>query len=442
MARTEAADITAVRQLVSRRGGLIGQCVPLEAFEGSHDWHVYASSLGDLTDVVPSIGVAGAAGGDVQLGGAGTSQDELLASDIAAVEGLERYSSCVWEDLPVRWATERQMREKGEPHLDIMTLPTIGEMEQEQSATYLARPHLDRPLRWIRGVDLDGFTPAWVPLICTYLFVSPVALGERIWNPISTGCASHTSKDAALLAGVLECIERESIAVVWLQRLSLPVIDPNSLPAAHHAYVNDFEQHGAQVSLIDATTDLGVPTVYCLVRRPGRLVAQLVTCASDTSGEGAALKALREAQSTLVALETNTAALPDNVMDFHDTIHGAVYMADPERTTAFDFVDASSDRVNLSSLPHLGEDPTEALYSTLAGLRERGLKAYAVDMTTDEGARSGFISVKAIIPGLVPLSFIHSSRFLGTSRLYELPAFFNQPTSPEEEINPWPQPFA
>ncbi|WP_420733019.1 YcaO-like family protein [Brevibacterium luteolum] len=442
MARFEASGIAAVRQLVSRRGGLIGQCVALEVFEGSQDWHVYASNLGDLTDVVPSIGVAGAAGGDIQLGGAGTSQDELLASDIAAVEGLERYSSCVWEDLPVRWATERQMRESAEPHLDIMTLPSIGDMEHARSSKYLSRPHLDRPLRWIRGVDMDGFTPAWVPLICTYLFVSPVALGERIWNPISTGCASHTSKDAALLAGLLECIERESIAVLWLQQLSLPVIDSDSLPPTHLAYVNDFERHGAQVSLIDATTDLRVPTVYCLVRRPDQAVAQLVTCASETSGEDAALKALREAQSTLVALETNTAAPPEDVMDFHDTIHGAVYMADPERTAAFDFVDASSESVNLSSLPTLGEDPTEALHSTLAVLRERGLKAYAVDMTTDEGARSGFISVKAIVPGLVPLSFVHSSRFLGTPRLYELPAFFNQPISPEEDINPWPQPFA
>ncbi|OFS27801.1 hypothetical protein HMPREF3162_00975 [Brevibacterium sp. HMSC07C04] len=79
MARTEAADITAVRQLVSRRGGLIGQCVPLEAFEGSHDWHVYASNLGDLTDVVPSIGVAGAAGG-VTSSSAGPAHPKMSSS--------------------------------------------------------------------------------------------------------------------------------------------------------------------------------------------------------------------------------------------------------------------------------------------------------------------------------------------------------------------------
>ena len=442
MSRTEAVNISSVRSLVSRRGGLISQCVPLEAYEGSQDWHVYASSLGDLGHVVPSIGRAAAGGANVQIGGAGTSQDRKLAADIAAVEGLERYSSCVWDDLPVHWASERQMREDGERHLDIMTLPSISEAELEGQSTTLARPHLDRPLRWIRGVDMHTWKPAWVPLICSYLFVTPVTLGERIWNPISTGCATHTSPDAALLGGLLECIERESIAVLWLQRLSLPVIDPETLPQAPASYVRDFERHGATVSLVDATTDLGVPTVYCLVRRKGEAVAQVVTCATESKAEAAVLKALREAQSTLVAIETNEETLPDDVMDFHDTIHGAVYMADPAHGDAFDFIDSSAERVDLSSLPELEPDPRAALEATLAALRDRGVGAYAVDITTDEGARSGFTSVKVTVPQLVPLSFVHSTRYLGTPRLYELPGFFNQQASSEEDINPWPQPFA
>lgn len=442
MSRKEAADIASVRSLVSRRGGLISQCVPLEAFEGSEDWHVYASSLGALEHVVPSVARAASGGANVQIGGAGTSQDRKLAADIAAVEGLERYSSCVWDDLPVYWATERQMRQEKENHLDIMTLPRVGEAELARGTTILTRPHLDYPLRWIRGVDLHTREPAWVPLICTYLFVAPMALGERIWNPISTGCATHTSVDSALLAGLLECIERESIAVLWLQKLSLPVIDTATLPQAPASYVRDFERYGATVSLIDATTDLKVPTVYCLVRRDKQNVAQVVTCATGTNAEAAALKALREAQSTLVAIETNDDELPEELMDFHDTIHGAVYMADPARRDAFEFMDSSAERVSLSQLPELESDPGEALKTTLSALSERGLSAYAVDITTDEGARNGFTSVKVTVPALVPLSFVHSTRYLGTPRLYELPGFFSQQARAEEDINPWPQPFA
>ena len=70
------------------------------------------------------------------------------------------------------------------------------------------------------------------------------------------------------------------------------------------------------------------------------------------------------------------------------------------------------------------------------------MEVYAVDITTDEGARSGFTSVKVLVPELIPLSFVHSTRYLGTSRLYGLPEHFGRDALPEKEINPWPQPFA
>src|SRR5699024_11687233 len=115
------------------------------------------------------------------------------AADIDAVDGLERYSSCVWDDLPTRWASERQMRESGDSHLDVMTLATVGENESRTGRAVISKANLDRPLRWIRGINLHNRTPAWVPLICTYLFVNPITLGERIWTPISTGCATYSN---------------------------------------------------------------------------------------------------------------------------------------------------------------------------------------------------------------------------------------------------------
>ncbi|HLR58632.1 MAG TPA: YcaO-like family protein [Beutenbergiaceae bacterium] len=442
MGRVDASDIADVRKLVSRRTGLISQCVPLESFDGSGDWYVYASSLGNLDHIVSGIEHAADAGADVQLGGAGTAVTTDHAADIAAVEGLERYSSCVWDDLPTRWASERQMRESGDSHLDVMTLATVGENESRTGRAVISKANLDRPLRWIRGINLHNRTPAWVPLICTYLFVNPITLGERIWTPISTGCATYSNAEGALLAGLLEAVERESIALVWLQKLPCPRLDTESLDPPAVDFIREFERRGATVSLMDATTDLGVPTIYCLIRRESQHAAQIVTCASATNGSEAALKALREAQSTLVAIETNSAPVPDDVMDFHDTIHGAVYMAHRSRREHFDFLDSSRKRTRVAEMPRLPDDTGEALAEVLRRLRRLDMEAYAVDITTDEGARSGFTSVKVLVPELIPLSFVHSTRYLGTSRLYGLPEHFGRDALPEKEINPWPQPFA
>jgi ribosomal protein S12 methylthiotransferase accessory factor len=50
--------------------------------------------------------------------------------------------------------------------------------------------------------------------------------------------------------------------------------------------------------------------------------------------------------------------------------------------------------------------------------------------------------VRAIVPGLQPLTFHYRARFLGHPRLYQAPARMGYPTRLEAELNAWPQPFA
>jgi len=46
------------------------------------------------------------------------------------------------------------------------------------------------------------------------------------------------------------------------------------------------------------------------------------------------------------------------------------------------------------------------------------------------------------MPGLMPLSFVHRARFLGSSRLADMHQYWNLPGTLAERINPWPQPFS
>jgi ribosomal protein S12 methylthiotransferase accessory factor len=75
-------------------------------------------------------------------------------------------------------------------------------------------------------------------------------------------------------------------------------------------------------------------------------------------------------------------------------------------------------------------------------LKRKSLDAYAVDLTSDEALRAGVRVVQVIIPGLQPVGFPYRSRYLGHPRLYEAPKQMGYPVYSEEEINPWPQPFA
>jgi ribosomal protein S12 methylthiotransferase accessory factor len=65
-----------------------------------------------------------------------------------------------------------------------------------------------------------------------------------------------------------------------------------------------------------------------------------------------------------------------------------------------------------------------------------------VDRTTDELRRAGLTAVAAIIPDLQPMTLHPLARYLGHPRLYSAPLAMGYRSLREEEINPWPQPFA
>lgn len=50
--------------------------------------------------------------------------------------------------------------------------------------------------------------------------------------------------------------------------------------------------------------------------------------------------------------------------------------------------------------------------------------------------------VKVLVPEAMPLSFVHSARYLGTPRLYRAPSAMGLTVHDEASINPEFQPFA
>jgi ribosomal protein S12 methylthiotransferase accessory factor len=269
--------------------------------------------------------------------------------------------------------------------------------------------------------------------------------GERIFFPISTGCATHTSLDRALLSGIFEAAERDAIAILWLQKLPLPQIIVDFEPECVAPYLESLLRATKDLAyyFFDATTDLGIPTVYGVQRSPrDRTGATFVSCASATSAAEALAKVIRDLSHCSSAFR-RPRPTPDNVEEFTSIFHGATYMAREEQAHGFDFLLKSGSRRLLSEIPALEADSEKALLAlTLNRLREKGLETFAVELSTDEALRCGFRVVKAIIPGLQPISFNHRARYLGHPRLYEAPVQMGYKSHAEEGLNHLPQPFA
>lgn len=432
---------TKLDSLVQPLGGLMNHVMQLTPHPGDPVFPIYGSALGKIQnlrgDDPRSQGLD-----DEALSGAGGDIDPELARIKAIAEGLERYASCVFDARQFVWATANEL---GAEALDLDSVPRSSETELAHPRCPLRAPNKNAPVRWVRGISLLDGHPTWIPAVMVYLKTAALSAGERFTLPISTGCGAHITPEQALLAGLNEVIERDAISLTWLQQLQLPRIELDEVPMWVQPYLerDARSRNGLETLLFDATTDLGVPTVYSLHLSPhNENLTSLVMCSTELDPAIAVAKVMRESASSRTSLQ-QTQVIPEDWNDFNSVFHGAAFMGQPAQLPAFNFLRHSTQRRKLSEMPVLATgDPRRDLLLVIERLRARGIEAYAVDLTTDEARRVGMWVVRVIVPALQPLSFSHRARYLGHSRLYEAPRLMGYPVRSEADLNPWPQPFA
>lgn len=436
-----SADVAARLDRAVARTRVVGVTTELPVPEGDPRFHVFAASNGDLTAVLD--GVARSSGGASTRGtidGAGGSVRSAQARLLSIAEAIERYSSCSYDDRQFLWATAAEL---GDDAVNLQTLPLLSDAEVAPGPW--VRPDPSARIRWVKAVRLGDDRVCWIPAVLAYLHLPFEAPAEQFTLPISTGCAIHEDPLAAILSGLLEVVERDAIALTWLQRLRWPRLDRERLadPGRLERALRD--DPNSTLHLFDATTDVGVPTVYgvdvCPWNERTRTVVAAVT---STSFDAAVEKIVREALACRIALQSRRPSRtdPDTFVDVHD---GALHMAQGSRAEAFDFLlDGAGPRGPVQPLLPLDQarGTAGALRLVLDRLAAMGMEAYAVDLSSREVRELGLFCAKVIVPGLMPLSFAPRAQFRGSARLYDAPAAMGYRVRLEADLNPWPQPFA
>jgi ribosomal protein S12 methylthiotransferase accessory factor len=346
----------------------------------------------------------------------------------------------VYDERQFRWASADDL---GGEALDLDSLPRCSPTELADAACPIIPPDRSAPIRWMRGLSLRTGEPCWVPAVLVYTHFSSHR-AERFTIPISTGAAAHPDPATAVCGALCEVIERDAISLTWLQQLALPRIDLDTVGSHLRRYLDVSTDCDMTIELFDATTDIGIPTVYGVSIAPDHPRCRtVVSCATSLDPQAAATKAICETVSVRMALHNTIRPPSKDVRTFTGVSDGAAYMCAPERARAFDFLLDTPRRRRLSEMPTLATgDPTADLRLLCSRLADCGMDGYVVDLSTDEALRTGMTVVRVVVPALQPLSFHYRARFLGHPRLLRAPARMGYPTMPEAELNSWPQPFA
>lgn len=426
--------------LVDGQCGVIGAVQELylpSVFE--HVISGFSAGIGRASDLHPD----GVQESDAPVAGYGTALTPELAKVRAMAEALERYCAM----MPPRAAdilTESPSR-LGDDALSINEFPQCSAAERARARphTRLRSPTRDDPLSWVAGYSLSRDRKVWVPLTAVYLGW-PVPLEEHVAFPISTGFAAGPTYAQATLAAVLEVVERDSLALWWLQQLPFPRIPRDLVQQSEaRALIDRMDAFGIRTNLFDLTTDTGVPVVG-LVQQSERAFPHLVTMAScRPSASAAAVRVLEEAASIHTALITSALARPS---------FEALLAGDPQPPELFGlyYADEGADRLFPTALlnsPVVGDltrslGTHDGLKQVVSRLTALGMEVVVVDVTLEEVRDAGLVVVKVLVPQLMPLTFCHAIRYLDHPRLYDAPARLGFGTRTENDITREPIPYA
>lgn len=387
------------------------------------------SQYGGLTANLPARQANGAARG---------ADNPEQARLVAIAEAAERYAA---GDLAGETVWAKACELDGAV-VDLTSIPRCSTRELSVDGCPLRPFDPDAEMRWVRGTDLVSGELTWVPAVMACYQLRDVRDAERFWLRISTGCAVHTDPVEALVRSICEVIERDAIAITWLQQLTLPVIPRSTWSERIMTLLDWCDRHFVEAFLFDATTDMGVPTVYCLkIAEFDTRLRQVVSCATARTTTAAAEKALLET----LRYRCSDAELPEPVKefrDFSDISDGAIYMGQAEMAAKFDFLIRNARQRTAPVREPLPQDAGEALAVLTNTLASKGMQAVAVDYTSRELAAVGLTATCVIIPQLQPMSVFPLAQYRAHPRLYEAPQLMGYHSYREEELNPWPQPFA
>ena len=282
---------------------------------------------------------------------------------------------------------------------------------------------------WKDGVDY--FSGRKTPVLADLVyFEKAIRHGRAVPYTASTtsGVAAFMQREGALERAVLELIERDAFMCAWLRRGPTPRIPHRLLPHSVQRRVSALNGLGLRVVVKDLTEDL-VPVSMVFAQHVERAFTVIGT-ASDYEPEAALEHALMECESTAILRLRGGPAKrlhPSQVRFPSD--HGDLYA----QRRYFRRADFLADGHRIGGLTDRRKKLARTREGLLPRLHEKGLRLFFVDITPPDAAldagRIPLVVIRAIVPGLVPITFGFGLEPLGMPRVRETALSSGKPRS-------------
>ncbi len=396
--------------------------------------HVYESSQ----NLAPDPSDLGELRLNLGRGKSGKGASDIQAQASALCEALERYSGMFRGD-----ETRRVGRMTDLPHPavhpnDCMLFSDRQFRERERwnaretRYNYVLSPFAtDAEVSWTPVWSLTHRQPRYLPTAyCYHGFIDPIVPPFAV--ACSNGNAGGNNLEEAILQGILELVERDSVALWWYNRVSRPGVDLDSFREPYLDQVREFlfSRH-RELWVLDLTADLGIPVFVALSRRTDRSPERLLLgFGAHLDTRIALLRAVTELNQMLSWVIPMESDPPDLLADFETrdwllsaTVDNQPYVLPDSRARPL----VASDYQR-----HWHDDLRDDVLLCQSLVERSGMELLVLDQTRTD---VGLSAVKVFVPGLR-----HFWARFAPGRLYEEPVKLGWLSRPldEHELNPIP----
>lgn len=404
--------------------------------------HLSSVRLQSHADLTKSDGRAPRQGGFASTGSTEESMSRVVG------ELLERYALSRYHQKDLYRASYREASRRRKNPLDILKLNGFLPWQTERFPQR-ARS-IDAPLAWVSGERYaDGARTLLPAQLVFWNYQNPS--GEMILaESNSNGCAGHFTREEAVLAGVLELIQRDGFFIHWLNGIAPRQIDPSTIvdPEVRELLLK-LRRYQIEYYLLNTTTDVGVPSCTCvLIDRLAGEPTVAIGASAGFSLREILSQSIGEALSILRGVESTPGIpLKSPYTPFIDPkITRTERLAMWRGTEAIDRIAFFLRGERQSFEAFMGES---IWYDTpekqLAYIQKRfcalgdGYEMYVYESSDPVLARVGFHAVRVIVPKLFSLYLRESIPTLGAARLKDVPDRLGYERG--AELTPWPHPF-
>lgn len=313
------------------------------------------------------------------------------------------------------------------------------------------------------GYNLAKNEYQYIPLPMVYLRSHFFELYPKelniIQQTISTGAAFGYDFYQTALTATYEVIERDAMMAFWLLGREVPKIDLATLNPTQRCFVSEIVNNDIQVLLFDISVNDHVFVILsCLCSNNPIVPSVVFSAAAHHDLDTAIQKALEEVVSTFGLAEIllrkdpggynkliNHEDWASQIVDRNDHVRFWSYKKIFETYgSALDFIFKGKKIVSREDLLTKNKtfvNDNHALCSIVELLKRDGYDLLLVDITTSDVNSLGFLSLKAVIPGFLPLHLGYRFTYSKPKRLLQIAQANDQEYMPEFALNKTPHPF-